>query len=83
MQDPKNCRSHALKCSLLADSLPQGSARQLFSEMAATWTRKAIEAEKFTPVRDQVLPRGNELYRFGSRVDTQDHSRRWPSADDV
>jgi len=76
MQDPKNCRSHALKCSLLADSLPQGSARQLFTEMAATWTRRAIEAEKFTPVLDQVLPRRNEPYRFGSRVDTQDHRRR-------
>jgi hypothetical protein len=69
MQNPMNCRSHALKCSLLADSLPEGSARQLFAEMAATWTRKAIEAEKFTPVLGQVLPRGNEPYRFGSRVD--------------
>jgi hypothetical protein len=76
MQDPKHCRSHALKCSLLADSLPQGSARQLFTEMAATWTRKAIEAEKFTPLLDQVLPRGGEPYRFGSRVDTQDHRRQ-------
>jgi len=75
MQDPKNCRSHALKCSLLADSLPEGSARQLFAEMAATWTRKAIEAEKFRPVLDQVLPRGNEPYRFGSRVDAQDAPR--------
>jgi len=70
MQDPKDCRSHALKCSRLAESLPEGSARQLFAEMAATWTRKAIEAEKFTPV-----PRGNEPYRFGSRVDAQDSPR--------
>ena len=76
MQDPKNCRSHAWKCSLLADSLPEGSARQLFAEMAATWTKKAIEAEKFRPVLDQVLPRGSEPSRFGSRVDTADHRRR-------
>jgi hypothetical protein len=76
MQDPKTCRSHALKCSPLADSLPEGSARQLFAEMAATWARKAVEAEKFTLALDQVLARGNEPYRFGSRVDTQDHRRR-------
>jgi hypothetical protein len=76
MQNPKNCRNHALKCSRLAESLPEGSARQLFAEMAATWTRKAIEAEKFTSVLDQVLARGNDPYRFGSRVDAQDHHRR-------
>ncbi len=66
MQDPKDCRSHALKCSRLAESLPEGSARQLIAEMAATWTKKAIEAEKFRPVHDQVLPPGNEPYRFGT-----------------
>jgi hypothetical protein len=76
MRDPKSCRDHALKCSRLAESFPEGSARQIFAEMAATWTRKAIEAEKFTPVLDKVLPRGNEPYRFGSRVDAQDHRRR-------
>jgi hypothetical protein len=76
MQDPKNCRSHALKCALLADSLPEGSARQLFAEMATTWTRKAVEAEKFTAALDQVLARGNEPYRFSSRADTQDRRRR-------
>lgn len=75
MQDPKNCRNHALKCSRLAESLPEGSARQLFAEMAATWTRKAIEAEKFTPILDQVLPHGDDPYSFGSRVDAQDRPR--------
>lgn len=76
MQDPKDCRGHALKCSRLAESLPEGSARQLFAEMAATWTRQAIEAEKSKPVLDQrVLPRGNEPYRFGSRIDTNDRRR--------
>ena len=74
MQNPKDCRGHAMKCSRLAESLPEGAARQLFAEMAATWTSKAIEAEKFAPVLD-VLPRGSETYRFGSRVDTQDHRR--------
>jgi hypothetical protein len=76
MQNPKDWRGHAMKCSRLAENLPQGAARQLFAEMAATWTRKAIEAEKFPPVLEQVLPRGSEPYRFGSRVDTQDHRRR-------
>jgi hypothetical protein len=76
MQDPKNCRGHALKCSRLAESLPESSARQLFAEMAATWTRQAIEAEKSMPALDQrVLPPGNEHYRFGSRVDTNDRRR--------
>jgi hypothetical protein len=74
MQNPKDCRGHAMKCSRLAGSLPEGPARQLFAEMAATWMRKAIEAEN-APVLDQVLPRGSEPYRFGSRVDTQDHRR--------
>ena len=76
MQNPKDCRGHAMNCSRLAESLPEGAARQLFAEMAATWTRKAIEAEKFAPVLDQLLPRGGEPYRFGSSVDTQDHRRR-------
>ena len=76
MQNPKDCRGQAMKCSRLAESLPEGATRQLFAEMAATWTRKAIEAEKFAPVLDQVLPRGSEPYRFGSRVDTQDHRQR-------
>ena len=77
MQDPKSCRDHALKCSRLAESFPEGSARQLFVEMAATWTRRAIAAEKSAPALDQwVALRGNETYRFGSRVDTNDHRRR-------
>jgi len=76
MQNPKDCRGQAMKCSRLAESLPEGATRQLFAEMAATWTRKAIEAEKLAPVLEQILPRGSELYRFGSRVDTQDHRRR-------
>jgi hypothetical protein len=76
MQNPKDCRGHAMKCSRLAESLPEGAARQLFAEMAATWMRTAIEAEKFAPVLDQVLPCGSEPYRFGSRVDTPDHRRR-------
>jgi hypothetical protein len=54
MHDPKSCRDHALKCSRLAENFPEGSARQLFAEMAATWTRQAIEAEKSMPVLDQV-----------------------------
>ena len=72
MQNPKDCRGQAMKCSRLAESLPQGAARQLFAEMAATWTRKAVEA----PILQRILPRGSEPYRFGSRVDTQDHRRR-------
>jgi hypothetical protein len=79
MQDPKSCRDHALKCSRLAESFPEGSARQLFAEMAATWTRRAIAAEKCAPALDQsVALRGNDIYRFGSRVDTNDHHRRQP-----
>ena len=76
MQNPKDCRGQPMKCSRLAESLPQGAARQLFAEMAATWTRKAVEAEKFAPILQRILPRGSEPYRFGSRVDTQDHRRR-------
>jgi len=76
MQNPKDCCGQAMKCSRLAESLPQGAARQLFAEMAATWTRKAVEAEKFAPILQQILRRGSEPYRFGSRVDTQDHRRR-------
>ncbi len=77
MQDPKSCRDHALKCSRLAESFPEGSARQLFAEMAATWTRRAIAAEKSAPALDQwVSLRRNEIYRFGSRIDTNDHRRR-------
>jgi hypothetical protein len=76
MQNPKDCRGHAMKCSRLAQSLPEGAARQLFAEMAATWMSKAFEAEKFTPVVDQVLSRGDEPYRFGSRVDARDRGRR-------
>jgi hypothetical protein len=77
MQDPKSCRDHALKCSRLAESLPEGSARQLFAEMAAAWTRRAIAAEKSAPAPDRwVALRENETYRFGSQVGTNDHRRR-------
>ena len=54
MQDTtKACRDHALKCSRLAESFPEGSARQLFAEMAVTWTRRAIAVEKSAPALDQ------------------------------
>jgi hypothetical protein len=77
VQNPKSCRDHALKCSRLAESFPEGSGRQLFAEMAATWTRRAIAAEKSAPAPGQwVALRGNEIYRFGSRVDANDHRRR-------
>ena len=76
MQEPKDCRGHALKRSRLAESLPEGSARELFAEMAAMWTRQAIEAENCLLALDQrALPRGNEPYRFGSRIDTNDRRR--------
>ena len=73
MQDPKSCRDHALKCSRLAESFPEGSARQLFAEMAATWTRRAVAAENSAPALDQWV---DEIYRFGSRVDANDYRRR-------
>lgn len=77
MHDPKSCRDHAVKCSRLAESFREGSARQLFAEMAATWTRRAIAAETSAAALDQwVALRENEMYRFGSRVDANNHRRR-------
>jgi hypothetical protein len=45
MPNPKDCRDHALKCSLLADTFPNGSTRHLFLDMAQTWIKRATDLE--------------------------------------
>jgi hypothetical protein len=43
--DPKDCRKHALNCTLLAKQATTEEAKQTFSNLAQSWTRLAAELE--------------------------------------
>jgi hypothetical protein len=43
----KECRNHAVVCSRLADSLPEGRSRQMFADLAKTWLNLATVVENF------------------------------------
>lgn len=44
--DPKECRTHALNCALLAKSASSAEARATFLHLQHSWTRLAEELEQ-------------------------------------
>ena len=48
---PKECRAHAMACSRLAETLPDGRSRQMFAAIARSWLELATDVEN-----SQALP---------------------------
>jgi hypothetical protein len=44
--DPKECRTHALNCALLAKSASSAESRATFLHLQRSWTRLAEELEQ-------------------------------------
>jgi hypothetical protein len=44
--DPRECRTHALNCALLAKSASSAEARATFLHLQRSWTRLAEELEQ-------------------------------------
>jgi len=59
------CREHSAKCIHTANSLPPGPQREMFLDMAHSWTLLAAKIEN-TEVLDQAVEADET--RFGSRI---------------
>jgi hypothetical protein len=70
---PEECRRHAMVCSRLAETLPDGRSRQMFTDLAEAWLELAVDLEN----SQALLYSRTDLsqpYRFTSR--TGDHVPR-------
>ena len=65
MLTAKICREHSAKCVQTANSLPPGSQREMFLDMAHSWTLLAAKIET-TEVLDQAVEADET--GFGSRI---------------
>ena len=43
--DPKECRQHALNCTLLAKEATAAQSKEIFQNLAQSWNRLAAELE--------------------------------------
>ena len=62
---PKECRTHAMVCSRLADTLPDGRSRQMFAALAKTWLELATDLENSQALLD-TCSELSQPYRFAS-----------------
>jgi hypothetical protein len=62
---PKECRNHAMVCSQLAETLPDGHSRQMFAALAKTWLQLATDLEKSQALR-ATCSGLSQPYRFPS-----------------
>jgi hypothetical protein len=60
---PEERRRHAMVCSRLAESLPDGRARQMFTALAEAWLELAIDLENSQAFLHADL---SQPYRFTS-----------------
>jgi hypothetical protein len=44
--DPKECRTHALNCMLLAKQATNEESKRTFTNLARSWTTLAVELEQ-------------------------------------
>jgi hypothetical protein len=71
MLNSKICREHASKCIETAETLAPGAHREMFLDMAKSWTDLAAKIEGAEALSDPNSPPANdpgEPYRFGSRI---------------
>jgi hypothetical protein len=64
---PKECRSHAMVCSRLAETLPDGRSREMFASLAKTWLELATDLENSQALLD-TCSELSQPYRFASRT---------------
>ena len=69
--DPRQCRLNAARCLALAKRVRKPEARQVFTEMAATWKRLAAEMEC-----DQTLFQAISEMEFGEPYDALPNALR-------
>ena len=49
---PKECRAHAMVCSRMAETLPDGRSRQMFAALAKSWLELATDVENSQALLD-------------------------------
>ena len=54
---PKECRAHAMACSRLAETLPDGRSRQMFAAIAKSWLELATDVENSQALLDRFASR--------------------------
>ena len=64
---PKECRAHAMACSRLAETLPDGRSRQMFAAIAQSWLELATDVENSQALLDTCSDL-SQPYRFASRT---------------
>ena len=64
---PKECRAHAMACSRLAETLPDGRSRQMFAAIAQSWLELAADLEN-SQTRLDTCSDLSQPYRFASRT---------------
>jgi hypothetical protein len=51
--DPKECRTHALRCSELAKNAKTPEMKKLLLDLAKTWIKLAVELERAQSLLDE------------------------------
>jgi len=64
---PKECRAHAMVCSRMAETLPDGRSRQMFAALAKSWLELATDVENSQALLDTCSDL-SQPYRFASRI---------------
>jgi hypothetical protein len=54
--DPEQCRANAQRCTALANSTEEPQMKQILTDLARQWTRRAIELEQAEAPRDASSP---------------------------
>ena len=73
---PKECRHHAMVCSRLAETLPDGRSRQMFAALAKSWFDLATDLENSPALLDTCSDL--KALRFASRTAEHVPRRRGP-----
>ncbi len=76
---PKECRAHAMVCSRLAETLPDGRLRHMFSALAKSWLELATDVENSQALLDTFSDL-SQPYRFASRTVDYGSRRRGRSS---
>jgi hypothetical protein len=54
--DPKECSKNAFRCRKLAERATTAKAKEIFSSLATTWLKVAVELEKSHALMDDLSP---------------------------